>query len=40
MILPHIGSAETPTREAMGTLAARNLVAALTGEEMPAQAQL
>lgn len=40
VVLPHIGSAETPTREAMGTLAARNLLAGLKGEDMPAQAQL
>ncbi|XP_066923850.1 glyoxylate reductase/hydroxypyruvate reductase-like [Clytia hemisphaerica] len=36
-ILPHIGSAEIQTRTDMATMAARNLVAALTGEKMPAE---
>jgi glyoxylate/hydroxypyruvate/2-ketogluconate reductase len=33
--LPHIGSATTKTRDAMAMVAARNLVAALRGEEPP-----
>ena len=39
VILPHIGSAEESTREAMATLAARNLLAGLAGESLPAQAK-
>ena len=31
-ILPHIGSAEVQTRTDMATMAAKNLVAALTGD--------
>ncbi|RAJ10881.1 lactate dehydrogenase-like 2-hydroxyacid dehydrogenase [Chitinophaga skermanii] len=34
-ILPHIGSATKETRDAMATLAAQNLIAALKGEKMP-----
>jgi glyoxylate reductase len=34
-IVPHIGSATVRTRTAMATTAARNLVAALTGAEVP-----
>lgn len=34
VIVPHIGSASVRTREAMGILAAKNLVAALNGEPM------
>ncbi|EDO47853.1 predicted protein [Nematostella vectensis] len=40
VILPHIGSAEDATRTEMATLAARNLLAGLRGEKMPAQADL
>lgn len=40
VVLPHIGSAEDSTREAMATLAARNLLAGLAGENLPAQAKL
>lgn len=40
VVLPHIGSAEDSTREAMATLAARNLLAGLAGESLPAQAKL
>lgn len=40
VVLPHIGSAEESTREAMATLAARNLLAGLAGESLPAQAKL
>ena len=36
LIVPHIGSATRRTRIAMADLAADNLIAALTGEEMPA----
>lgn len=36
-ILPHIGSAEVQTRTDMATMAAKNLVAALTGEKMLAE---
>jgi glyoxylate reductase len=35
-LLPHLGSATVETREAMATLAARNAVAALRGEPLPA----
>jgi glyoxylate reductase len=35
VLLPHIGSATRATRAAMAELAARNLLAALTGEEPP-----
>jgi len=34
-VLPHLGSATVETRNAMATLAAKNLVAALNGEQMP-----
>lgn len=40
VVLPHIGSAEESTREAMAVLAAKNLLAGLTGENLPAQAKL
>lgn len=36
-VLPHIGSATKETREAMAVLCARNAVAALTGEPLPAR---
>jgi len=36
-LLPHIGSAELQTRAAMATLAAGNIVAALSGNAMPAR---
>lgn len=39
-ILPHIGSASKGTRTAMATLAARNLVAAYTGEPLPSEVKL
>jgi glyoxylate reductase len=35
VVLPHIGSASVATRTAMATTAATNLVAALTGQEVP-----
>ena len=35
VLLPHVGSATRETRAAMAELAARNVVAALTGEEPP-----
>lgn len=34
-ILPHIGSATTETRTAMATMAARNIIAVLSGDKMP-----
>jgi lactate dehydrogenase-like 2-hydroxyacid dehydrogenase len=34
-IVPHIGSATVRTRTAMSTLAAQNLIAALTGGDVP-----
>lgn len=37
VVLPHIGSAAIETRNAMGVLCARNIVAALKGEKMPAE---
>ncbi|KAH9507872.1 hypothetical protein Btru_053103 [Bulinus truncatus] len=37
IVLPHIGSATHSTREAMAVLAARNLLAGLTGKPMPCQ---
>lgn len=40
VILPHIGSAETQTREEMAKLAARNLIAGVTGRELPCSVQL
>ncbi|XP_068724805.1 glyoxylate reductase/hydroxypyruvate reductase-like [Montipora capricornis] len=40
VVLPHIGSAEESTREAMAVLAAKNLLAGLAGESLPAQAKL
>jgi len=40
VVLPHIGSAEESTREAMAVLAAKNLLAGLAGENLPAQAKL
>lgn len=39
-ILPHIGSASQGTRTAMATLAAKNLVAAYKGEELPSEVKL
>jgi len=36
-LLPHIGSAELQTRAAMATLAAGNIIAALSGNAMPAR---
>jgi glyoxylate reductase len=36
LIVPHLGSATTRTREAMAVLASRNLVAGLRGEPLPA----
>ena len=35
VLLPHIGSASIETRTKMATMAARNLIAGLKGEEMP-----
>ena len=35
-ILPHIGSATTETRDAMAILAARNIIAGIKGEKLPA----
>uniref|UniRef100_A0A224XSU9 Glyoxylate reductase/hydroxypyruvate reductase n=1 Tax=Panstrongylus lignarius TaxID=156445 RepID=A0A224XSU9_9HEMI len=40
VILPHIGSATYQTRMAMSDLAAKNILAALTGEDMPAEFHL
>lgn len=37
VVLPHIGSASIETRKEMGVLTARNIVAALKGEKMPAE---
>jgi glyoxylate/hydroxypyruvate reductase len=37
VLLPHIGSATTETRIAMTTTAAKNALAALAGEDMPAE---
>ncbi len=37
VIVPHLGSSTRRTREAMAELAARNVVAALAGEPMPAE---
>ncbi|XP_023018036.1 glyoxylate reductase/hydroxypyruvate reductase [Leptinotarsa decemlineata] len=37
VILPHIGSATIETRNEMGILTARNIVAALEGEKMPSE---
>lgn len=34
-VLPHIGSASTPTREKMATMAAENLLAGLRGDRLP-----
>ncbi len=34
-LTPHIGSASRPTRMAMATTAARNLIAALSGQTPP-----
>lgn len=39
-MLPHIGSATTETRLGMATLAAKNLLAGLLGEAMPAELPL
>jgi len=36
-VIPHLGSATERTRIAMADLAADNLIAALTGEEIPSQ---
>jgi glyoxylate reductase len=38
LVVPHLGSASVATREAMATLAVRNLAAGLAGEEMPGPA--
>ncbi|MCB9770596.1 MAG: D-glycerate dehydrogenase, partial [Candidatus Omnitrophica bacterium] len=35
VLLPHLGSATVHTRDAMATLAAKNLIAILKGEEPP-----
>jgi glyoxylate reductase len=35
VVAPHVGSATVATRTAMATTAARNLVAALTGQTVP-----
>lgn len=40
VILPHIASATFETRRGMATLAAKNLLAALDGEEMPSELDL
>lgn len=40
VILPHIGSATFETRRAMATLAARNVIAGVRGEAMPAELDL
>ena len=40
VVLPHIGSAEETTRIDMAVLAAKNLVAGLKGQELPAKARL
>ena len=37
VVLPHIGSATTSTREEMSVLAAQNLLAGLKGDKMPCQ---
>ena len=37
LVVPHIASSSCKTREAMGLMAADNLVAALTGAELPAR---
>ena len=37
LVLPHIASATNETRNAMSELTARNILAALDGEKMPAQ---
>lgn len=37
VVLPHIGSAAIETRKQMGVLTARNIIAALKGEQMPAE---
>ena len=37
LIVPHIGSATLRTRTAMADMAADNLIAGLTGDEMPAR---
>ncbi len=37
VVVPHLGSSTRRTREAMAELAARNVVAALAGEPMPAE---
>ncbi|KAI0074971.1 hypothetical protein K474DRAFT_1763732 [Panus rudis PR-1116 ss-1] len=40
VVLPHIGSATTESRLGMATLAAKNLLAGVFGEAMPAELQL
>lgn len=40
VVLPHIGSATFETRRGMATLAAKNLLAGLDGETMPAEVDL
>ncbi|NND84119.1 MAG: D-glycerate dehydrogenase [Acidimicrobiia bacterium] len=37
LVVPHLGSSSTRAREAMGTLAAENLLAGLAGRPMPAR---
>ncbi|HNZ06746.1 MAG TPA: NAD(P)-dependent oxidoreductase, partial [Candidatus Cloacimonadota bacterium] len=37
VLLPHIGSATTETRTAMGIMAAQNAIAVLKGEEPPSR---
>lgn len=37
VVLPHIGSATIEARNVMGELTARNILAALNGEDMPAE---
>ena len=40
VVLPHIGSATNETRSEMSALCARNILAALKGERMPAQVEI
>jgi len=35
LVVPHVGSATVGTRDAMATLAARNVLAALGGSRLP-----
>jgi len=39
VVLPHIASATVTTRSAMSELTGRNIIAALSGEPMPAEVQ-